>query len=277
MNLVYYAALSIEPHFRNRDMTETEPALNTPSMRLDGKIAMVTGAGRGLGRACALALAQAGAEVALVSRTRSELDALAAEIQQDGGKAIPVVCDVTDTQAVESAVAALPGLDILVNNAGINFPEPFTEVSEDHFNRVMALNVRAVFMVSQAASRRMIADGLGGSIINMSSQMGHVGAPLRTVYCGSKHAVEGMTKAMGAELAPHNIRVNSIGPTFILTPMTRPFFENKAFSDDTMGRIPLGKLGELEDIMGAVVFLASPAAALITGTSLVIDGGWTAI
>lgn len=258
-------------------MTDTEPALTTPSMRLDGKIAMITGAGRGLGRACALALAQAGAEVALVSRTRSELEALAGEIQQDGGKAFPVVCDVTDTQAVERAVAALPGLDILVNNAGINFPEPFTEVSEDHFNRVMALNVRAVFMVSQAASRRMIADGLGGSIINMSSQMGHVGAPMRTVYCGSKHAVEGMTKAMGAELATHKIRVNSIGPTFILTPMTRPFFENKAFNDDTMGRIPLGRLGELEDIMGAVVFLASPAAALITGASLVIDGGWTAI
>jgi len=258
-------------------MTDTEPALTTPSMRLDGKIAMITGAGRGLGRACALALAQAGAEVALVSRTRSELEALAGEIQQDGGKAFPVVCDVTDTQAVERAVAALPGLDILVNNAGINFPEPFTEVSEDHFNRVMALNVRAVFMVSQAASRRMIADGLGGSIINMSSQMGHVGAPMRTVYCGSKHAVEGMTKAMGAELATHKIRVNSIGPTFILTPATRPFFENKAFNDDTMGRIPLGRLGELEDIKGAVVFLASPAAALITGASLVIDGGWTAI
>ena len=217
-------------------MTDTEPALTTPSLRLDGKIAMITGAGRGRGRACALALAQAGAEVALVSRTRSALEALAGEIQQDGGKAFPVVCDVTDTQAVERAVAALPGLDILVNNAGVNFPEPFTEVSEDHFNRIMALNVRA-----------------------------------------SKLAGEGMTKAMGAELATHNIRVNSIGPTFILTPATRPFFENKAFNDDTMGRIPLGRLGELEDIMGAVVFLASPAAALITGASLVIDGGWTAI
>jgi NAD(P)-dependent dehydrogenase (short-subunit alcohol dehydrogenase family) len=258
-------------------MTDTQPALTTPSMRLDGKIAMVTGAGRGLGRACALALAQAGAEVALVSRTRSELEELAGEIQAGGGKAIPVVCDVTDTQAIGVSVAALPGLDILVNNAGINIPEPFTEVSEDHFDRIMAINVRAVFMASQAASRRMIADGAGGSIINMSSQMGHVGARLRTVYCSSKHAVEGMTKAMGVELAPHNIRVNSIGPTFILTPTTRPYFENREFNDDTMGRIPLGRLGELEDIMGAVVFLASPAAALITGASLVIDGGWTAI
>jgi NAD(P)-dependent dehydrogenase (short-subunit alcohol dehydrogenase family) len=269
-------------------MTDNEPALTTPTMRLDGKIALVTGAGRGLGRACALALAQAGAEVALVSRTRSELDRLAAEISDGGGKAIPVVCDVTDTGAVESAVGSLPGLDILVNNAGINFPEPFTDVSEDHFDRIMALNVRAVFMVSQAAARRMIADAnvrydgggrddKGGAIINISSQMGHVGASLRTVYCSSKHAVEGMTKAMAAELAAHNIRVNSIGPTFILTPMTKPFFENKSFNDDTLGRIPLGRLGVLEDIMGAVVFLASPAAALITGTALVVDGGWTAI
>jgi NAD(P)-dependent dehydrogenase (short-subunit alcohol dehydrogenase family) len=258
-------------------MTDADPPLTIPTMRLDGMTAMVTGAGRGLGRACALALAQAGAEVALVSRTQSDLDRLAAEIRDAGGTAIPVVCDVTDTGAVERAVNQLPGLDILVNNAGINFPEPFTEVSEDHFDRIMALNVRAVFMVSQAASRRMIADGRGGAIINMSSQMGHVGAPLRTVYCGSKHAVEGMTKAMAAELAPHRIRVNSIGPTFILTPMTRPFFENKEFHDDTLGRIPLGRLGEMQDIMGAVVFLASPAAALITGAALVIDGGWTAV
>jgi NAD(P)-dependent dehydrogenase (short-subunit alcohol dehydrogenase family) len=258
-------------------MTDADRPPTTPTMRLDGKTAMVTGAGRGLGRACALALAQAGAEVALVSRTQSDLDRLAAEIRDAGGTAIPLVCDVTDTGAVERAVSQLPGLDILVNNAGINFPEPFTEVSEDHFDRIMALNVRAVFMVSQAASRRMIADGRGGAIINMSSQMGHVGAPLRTVYCGSKHAVEGMTKAMAAELAPHRIRVNSIGPTFILTPMTRPFFENKEFHDDTLGRIPLGRLGEMQDIMGAVVFLASPAAALITGAALVIDGGWTAV
>ena len=147
------------------------------------------------------------------------------------------------------------------------------QYAESGFDKIMALNVKAAFMVSQAAARAMIAGGRGGSILNMSSQMGHVGAPNRTVYCASKHALEGMTKAMAVELAPHAIRVNSIGPTFVLTPMTRPFFENAAFRDDTLSRIPMGKLGELEDIMGAVVFLSSPAAALITGAALTIDGG----
>ena len=253
-----------------------EPELTTPTMRLDGKIAVVTGAGRGLGRACALALGQAGAEVVAVSRTESELEALADEIRNGGGVARPLVCDVTDTAAIAATIGAEPAIDIVVNNAGINFPEPFVEVSEDHYDRIMALNVKAAFMVGQAAARVMIAGGNGGAILNMSSQMGHVGAPNRTVYCASKHALEGLTKAMAVELAAHEIRVNSIGPTFILTPMTRPFFDNAEFRDDTLRRIPLGKLGELEDIMGAVVFLCSPAAALITGAALTIDGGWTA-
>jgi len=163
-----------------------------------------------------------------------------------------------------------------VNAAGGNIPEPLADVTEDHFDRIMTLNVKGTFMVSQAAARSMQADGRGGAIINISSQMGHVGAPNRTVYCASKHAVEGMTKAMAVELAQQNIRVNSIGPTFILTPLTRPFFEDRAFREDTLRRIPRGQVGELQDIMGAVVFLASPAAALITGAALVIDGGWTA-
>lgn len=258
-------------------MAEAEqPSLKTPSMRLDGKAAVVTGAGRGLGRACALALAEAGAAVALISRTEDELDAVASEITAAGGTAHPVVCDVTDRDAVTRAIDGLKRIDVLVNNAGINFPEPFTEVSADHYDRIMDLNVRAVFMTSQATARRMIAQGTGGAIINISSQMGHVGAPTRTVYCASKHAVEGLTKAMAVELAPHRIRVNSIGPTFIVTPMTAPFFDNPAFRDDTLARIPLGRLGNLEEIMGAVVFLVSPAAALITGTALVVDGGWTA-
>ena len=252
-----------------------EPELTTPSMRLDGKVAVVTGAGRGLGRACALALGQAGAEVVAVSRTMSDLEALAGEIRDGGGAARPLVCDVTDKAAIAAAIGAEPAIDILVNNAGINFPEPFVDVSEDHYDRIMALNVKAAFMVSQAAARIMIA-GNGGAILNMSSQMGHVGAASRTVYCASKHALEGLTKAMAVELAPHAIRVNSIGPTFILTLMTRPFFDNAEFRDDTLRRIPMGKLGELEDIMGAVVFLSSPAAALITGAALTIDGGWTA-
>ncbi len=258
-------------------MTQSaEPELTTPTMRLDGKVAVVTGAGRGLGRASALALGQAGAEVVAVSRPLAELEALAGEIRDGGGAARALVCDLTDNSAIAATIGAEPVIDILVNNAGINFPEPFVEVSEDHYDRIMALNVKAAFMASQAASRVMIANGGGGAILNMSSQMGHVGAPNRTVYCASKHALEGLTKAMAVELASHGIRVNSIGPTFILTPMTRPFFDNAEFRDDTLQRIPMGKLGELEDIMGAVVFLSSPAAALITGAALTIDGGWTA-
>ena len=174
------------------------------------------------------------------------------------------------------SIGALEQIDILVNVAGTNFPEPLDIVTEDHYDRTMALNVKATFMVSQAAARRMQAGGNGGAIINVSSQMGHVGAPNRTVYCASKHAVEGMTKAMAVELAPQKIRVNSIGPTCILTPLTEPFFENQEFREDTLRRIPGGEVGEIEDVMGAVVFLASPAAALITGAALAIDGGWTA-
>ena len=248
----------------------------TPSMRLDGQVAVISGAGRGLGRACALALAGAGASAVLVSRTQDELDAVAETIASDGGTASTLVCDVTNTMQVTETIGALERIDVLVNVAGTNYPEPLNVVTEDHYDRTMALNVKATFMVSQAAARRMQAGGRGGAIINVSSQMGHVGAPNRTVYCASKHAVEGMTKAMAVELAPQKIRVNSIGPTFILTPLTAPFFEDKAFREDTLRRIPRGEVGEIEDVMGAVVFLASPAATLITGAALLIDGGWTA-
>lgn len=258
------------------DTSLTDAPLKTPDMRLDGKTAVVTGAGRGLGKACAFALAGAGAEVVLISRTLSELEAVAAEIAAEGGTARPMVCDVSNLGDITAKIGGLDRIDILVNNAGTNAPEPFVDVTEANYDRIMDLNVKSAVFAAQAAAQKMIAQGNGGSIIHMSSQMGHVGAPTRTIYCASKHAIEGLTKAMGVELAPHKIRVNSIGPTFILTPMTAPYFENAEFKADALSRIPMGELGRLEDIMGAVVFLASPASALITGTSIVIDGGWTA-
>jgi NAD(P)-dependent dehydrogenase (short-subunit alcohol dehydrogenase family) len=190
------------------------------------------------------------------------------------------VCDVTDERAVRQVIAAMPALDVLVNNAGMNIPEPFVDVSAENLDRVMALNVRSVFLVAQAATRKMLEAPnrreRGGAIVNITSQMGHVGAERRTVYCMTKHAVEGLTKALAVELAPHNIRVNSVAPTFIDTPMTAPMFENPQFTDWVMQRIPLGRLGTLDEVAAAVLFAASPAASLMTGTSLVIDGGWTA-
>ena len=186
------------------------------------------------------------------------------------------VCDVTDSRQVEEAVDFLEQVDILVNNAGTNVPEPFLEVSEDNLDRMLAVNVKGVFLVAQAAARCMVERGEGGSIINISSQMGHVGAPRRTVYCATKHAVEGLTKAMAVELAPHNVRVNSVAPTFVETPMTKPLLEDDTLREDTLSRIPLGRLGRVEDVTGAVLFLASPAAGPITGASLLVDGGWTA-
>jgi NAD(P)-dependent dehydrogenase (short-subunit alcohol dehydrogenase family) len=186
------------------------------------------------------------------------------------------VCDVTDSRQVGEAVDFPEQVDILVNNAGTNVPEPFLEVSEDNLDRMLAVNVKGVFLVAQAAARRMVERGEGGSIINVSSQMGHVGAPRRTVYCATKHAVEGLTKAMAVELAPHKVRVNSVAPTFVETPMTKPLLEDETLREDTLSRIPLGRLGRVEDVTGAVLFLASPAAGLITGASLLVDGGWTA-
>ncbi|HEY1932694.1 MAG TPA: SDR family oxidoreductase [Acetobacteraceae bacterium] len=249
---------------------------HTPSLRLDGRRALVTGAGRGIGVACAAALAQAGAHVVLVSRTAAEIEAVAAEIRAEGGSAEPLLLDVTDTRAVRAAVAAQPAFDVLVNNAGTNRPSMFLDVTEDDYDAITTLNERAAFFVAQAVARRMVEAGVHGSIIHMSSQMGHVGGARRTVYCMTKHGIEGLTKAMAIDLAPHGVRVNSIGPTFIDTPLTRPYFEDRAFRDDTLRRIKLGRLGSVEDLMGAVVFLASDAAALVTGTALVVDGGWTA-
>jgi len=248
----------------------------TPSFRLDGKRALVTGGGRGIGLAAASALAQAGAHVTLAARTKAEIEAAAAAIRLRGGTADALVLDVTDLDAVRGAVAATAPFDVLVNNAGTNRPAYLMDVKVEDFDFIFGLNVRAAFFVAQAVARRLIEAKRPGSIINVSSQMGHVGAARRSVYCATKHAVEGFTKAMAIELAPHAIRVNSLGPTFLETPMTRPFFQNEAFRNEVLGKIKLGRLGRLDEITGAIVFLASDASSLMTGSALVIDGGWTA-
>jgi NAD(P)-dependent dehydrogenase (short-subunit alcohol dehydrogenase family) len=248
----------------------------TPSSRLDGKRALVTGGGRGIGLAAASALAQAGAHVTLAARTKSEIDEAAAAIRARGDKADVLVLDVTDLTATQAAISKAEPFNILINNAGTNRPKMLMDVSIDDFDVVMGLNVRAAYFVAQAVARRLLEAKQTGSIINISSQMVHVGAARRTVYCASKHAMEGFTKAMAIELAPHNIRVNSLGPTFLETPMTKPFFENKAFRDEVLGKIKLGRLGQLDELTGAIVFLASDASSLMTGSALVLDGGWTA-
>jgi NAD(P)-dependent dehydrogenase (short-subunit alcohol dehydrogenase family) len=247
-----------------------------PSARLDGRRALVTGAGRGLGVALAAALAEAGAIVTLVARSAGEITAVAANIRTSGGRAEAAVLDVADTPAVQNFLAARPAYHILVNNAGTNRPKPMTEVTPQDYAAVMDLNVRAAFFVAQAVAARMIADRLPGSLIHIGSQMGHVGGPNRSLYCASKWALEGMSKAFALDLARHGIRSNTIAPTFIETPMTAPFFENAAFKADVLTRIKLGRLGRVEDIMGAAVYLAGDQSALVTGTSLIVDGGWTA-
>lgn len=241
---------------------------------LEGRVVLVSGAGRGIGRAVALAFAAAGAHTIAIARTPADLDALVAE---SGGRIEPWVADVTQEDCYRR-IEALGHLDVLVNNAGTNRPQPMAEVEPATLDGIIDLNIRAVYRVSQAAARVMLraAPGRGGSIIHMSSQMGHVGAARRTVYCMSKHAVEGLTKAMAVELAPAGIRVNSVAPTFIETPLTRPMLEDAAFRESVNANIPLGRVGQPEDVVGAVLFLASDAARFITGDSLKVDGGWTA-
>ncbi len=235
-------------------------------------VILVTGAGRGIGRACAAAFAAMGHRVIAVARTASDLASLAAEA---GPGIEPWIGDVRD-EALYERIEALHELDVLVNNAGINKPLPMVEVDAGTLDAMIDVNVRAAYRVSQAGIRVMLRAGHGGSIVHVSSQMGHVGAPRRTAYCMTKHAIEGLTKSMAVELAPENIRVNSVAPTFIETDLTRPMFEQAEFRDWVMGNIPLGRLGSVSDVVAAVLFLCSPGAGMITGHSLRVDGGWTA-
>jgi NAD(P)-dependent dehydrogenase (short-subunit alcohol dehydrogenase family) len=246
------------------------PLANSP--KLDGQTVMVTGAGRGIGRACALAFARAGAQVIAVARTNTDLESLG---EQSGGRISGWSEDVT-RDAFYARLEALNRLDVLVNNVGMNRPLPIEAVDVATLDAMLALNVRALYRTSQSAARVMLRAAQGGSIIHMSSQMGHVGAPKRTVYCMTKHAVEGLTKALAVELAPRGIRVNSVAPTFIETDMTRPMLADPEFRRTVLENIPLGRIGQPEDVVGAVLFLASPASAMITGDSLRVDGGWTA-
>ena len=248
----------------------------TPSFRLDGRRAVVTGAGRGIGLAMAAALAEAGAHVVLVARTKSEVDAAAGEIRAAGGSAESGVLDVSDLKAVAAFFAVQHAFNILVNNAGTNRPKPFNEVTEDDYNAVVDLNLKSAFFVAQAAAKRMLDERLPGSIIHIGSQMGHVGSAGRTLYCASKWGLEGLNKALALDLAPYGIRSNTIAATFIETPLTKPMFENKPFLAKVLAKIKLGRIGKVEDLMGAAVYLASDASALMTGATMLVDGGWTA-
>lgn len=233
----------------------------------------MTGAGRGIGLAAAAALGEAGAEVTLVSRTASEVEDAAAQI---GSNATAAVLDVSDIAAVKDFFAQRPAFNILVNNAGTNRPKPMWEVTEGDYDAVYDLNVKSTFFVAQACIQKLIAEDAQGSLIHIGSQMGHVGGPNRSLYCGSKWALEGMNKAFALDLASHRIRSNIIAPTFIETPLTKPYFDDPAFKAHVLTKIKLGRIGQVEDLMGAILFLASDASALMTGTSIVIDGGWTA-
>ena len=241
----------------------------------DRSLVVITGASRGIGRGCARAFGARGAEVVLLARDGGELERVAQEIERDGGRARSLPCDVTDADQIRAAFAGLERCDVLVNNAGMNRPQPFLDVDLDTLDALLALNVRAMFLAAQCAARLM-APRRAGAIVNMSSQMGHIGAAHRTVYCTTKHAVEGLTKALAVELAPLGIRVNAVAPTYVETPLTRPYFDDADFREDVLRRIPLGRIGTVEEVVAAVVFLASPSASLITGTSLLVDGGYTA-
>ena len=247
-----------------------------PEFRVDGKRALVTGASRGIGFAASAALAQAGATVTLVARNESGLREACSALRAEGLQCDFIALDVTDSRAVNARIAAAGPFQILVNNAGMNRPKELVQLEDEDIDAVLDLNVKAAFYVTRIVTRQLLAAGMPGSVINVSSQMGLVGSPRRTLYCASKHAIEGMTKALAWELGPANIRVNTLCPTFIETAMTAGMFADASFREWVTNRIALGRLGRVEEIMGAILFLASDASSLVTGSALVLDGGWTA-
>ena len=247
---------------------------------LKNKYALVTGAGKGLGKACAIALAEAGANLIVISRTEQDLVSVSKIIKRFRVKCKSYVCDITNYNEIKNIINKQKKIDILINNAGNNIPEHFTKVKTKDMEYIVKINTIATFNLAQLCALKMIKNKnrkkVGGSIINMSSQMGHVGGPIRSVYNMTKFGLEGLTKGMSIDLAKYNIRVNTVCPTFVVTPMTSKFFKSKKFKQEVLGNIPLGRMAELSDVATATVFLASDAASMITGTSLLVDGGWTA-
>jgi len=247
---------------------------------LKNKIALVSGAGKGLGRACAIALAEAGANLIIVSRTKKDLDQVTKIVKKFKVKCKSYVCDITNYNEIKKIIDSQSRIDILINNAGTNIPEYFEKVKRKNMEYMVKINTVASFNLAQLSALKMLKlknrKKIGGSIVNMSSQMGHVSGPKRSVYSMTKFGLEGLTKGMALELAKYNIRVNTICPTFVVTPMTKKFLKNKKFKREMLNSIPLGRFAEMSEISSAVVFLASDAASMITGTSLLIDGGWTA-
>lgn len=249
-----------------------------PNFGLTGKVAIVTGASMGLGQGTALALANAGAHVVVTSRDVDRARPVAAEIERMGREALPLALEVRSVESIDAMVAAVMDrfgrIDILVNNAGINIPEPALEVTEEHWDRLMDINLKGLFFCAQKVGRVMVDQGQG-KIINIGSQMGLVGGKQRAAYCSSKGGVVQLTKALAIEWSPHGVNVNGVAPTFLRTPFSQAFFEDKEFYQEVVGNILFGRLGEVEDVLGAIVFLASPASDLITGHTLLVDGGWT--
>jgi len=247
---------------------------------LKNKTAVVTGAGKGLGRACAIALAEAGANLVIISRTKKDLDEVSRKIKKLKSKCKSYICDITNYNKIKKIINKQAKIDILINNAGNNIPEHFTKVKTKNMEYLVKINTIATFNIAQLCALKMTKyknrKKIGGAIINMSSQMGHVGGPIRSVYNMNKFGLEGLTKGMSIDLAKYNIRVNTVCPTFVVTPMTSKFLKSKKFKREVLGNIPLGRFAELSDVASATVFLASDAASMITGTSLLVDGGWTA-